>query len=80
MLSSSSWWYKLHLEDALQDLYKDAQQGAPDNALKGAFQVGLQLHLFMKLSIDKSVQHDSIKDETEEKLYAVLEGKPKISF
>ena len=38
---------------------KDAQEGAPDVALKGTFLVALKLHLFMQLSRHKSVQNDS---------------------
>ena len=38
---------------------KDAQEGAPDVALKGTFLVALELHLFMQLSRHKSVQNDS---------------------
>ena len=33
---------------ALQDLYKDAQKGAPEDELKGALQVLLELNLFMQ--------------------------------
>ena len=33
---------------ALQDLYKDAQKGAPEEELKGALQVLLELNLFMQ--------------------------------
>ena len=45
----------IHLEGALQDLYKDAQKGSPENALKGPLQVALELHLFMPLSMHRSV-------------------------
>ena len=38
---------------------KDAQEGAPDVALKGTFLVALELHLFMPLSMNKSAQNDS---------------------
>ena len=40
-------------------IYKDAQEGAPYVALKGTFLVPLELHLFMQLSMHKSVQNDS---------------------
>ena len=33
---------------ALQDLYKDAQKGAPEDELKGALQVLLELNWFMQ--------------------------------
>ena len=33
---------------ALQDLYEDAQKGAPEDELKGALQVLLELNLFMQ--------------------------------
>ena len=65
---------------ALQDLYKDAQIGASENALKGALQIARKLHLFMPLSMHKSIQNDSIKGETEEAVYAVLDCASKISF
>ena len=32
-------------------IHKDAQEGAPDVALKGTLLVALELHLFMKLSL-----------------------------
>ena len=35
----------------------------PEAALKGALQVALELHLFMQLSMPKSVQNDSIECE-----------------
>ena len=40
-------------------IYKYAQEGAPDVVLKGTLLVILELHLFMKLSMHKSVQNDS---------------------
>ena len=40
-------------------IHKDAQEGAPDVALKGTLLVALELHLFMQLSMHKSVQNDS---------------------
>ena len=49
---------ELHVNGALQDLYKSAQKGAPEIALKGALQVALELHLFIQLSMHKSVQYD----------------------
>ena len=39
--------------------YLDTQEGAPDVALKGTLPVALELHLFMQLSMHKSVQNDS---------------------
>ena len=39
--------------------HKDAQEGAYDVALKGTILVALGLHLFMQLSLYKSVQNDS---------------------
>ena len=42
-----------------QDLYKDAQKGAPEVALKAAIQVTLGLHLLIQLLVHKSVQNDS---------------------
>ena len=59
---------------------KKRQKGAPETALKGALQVALELHLFMQLSIYKSVQYDSVKGEIEVALYASLESASKISF
>ena len=40
-------------------IHKDAQEGAPDGTLKGTLLVALELHLFMQLSMHKSVQNDS---------------------
>ena len=40
-------------------IYKDAQEGSPDVALKGTLLVALELHLFMQLLKHKSVQNDS---------------------
>ena len=34
-------------------IYKDAQEGAPDVALKGTLLVALELHLFMQVSMYK---------------------------
>ena len=36
-------------------IHKNAQEGAPDFALKGALLVALELHLFMQSSVHKSV-------------------------
>ena len=44
----------------------------PDNALKGALQVALKLHLFLLLPMYKSLPNDSIKGE--------IEGASKISY
>ena len=41
------------------DIYKDAQQSAPDVALKGTLLVALGLHVFMQLSMHTNVQDDS---------------------
>ena len=49
---------------AIQDLYKGAQKGTPEIALNGAIQVALTLHLFMQLSMHKSVQYDSVKGDS----------------
>ena len=68
------------------DLYKGAQKGALalEIALKGALEIALkgahELHLFMQLSMHKSVQYDSVKGEIEVSFYAALEGASKISF
>ena len=40
-------------------IHKDAQEGAPDAALKDTPLVALALYLFMQLSMHKSVQNDS---------------------
>ena len=40
-------------------IYKDAQESAPDVALKGTLLVALGLHVFMQLSMHTSVQDDS---------------------
>ena len=69
------WWYSL-----LQDLYKDEKKRAPEIWIKGALQGALVLHLFMQLSIHKSVQNDSVEGEIEEVIYAALEGSSKISL
>ena len=62
---------------AFEDLYKDC---APEIALKGARKVALQFHLFMQLSMHKSVQYDSVQGEIEVALYAALESASKIPF
>ena len=62
---------------AFEDLYKDR---APEIALKGARQVALQFHLFMQLSMRKSVQYDSVKGEIEVALYTALDSASKIPF
>ena len=46
---------------ALQDLYKGAQKGAPEIALKVAFQDALELHLFMQLLMRKSAQYHLLR-------------------
>ena len=68
------------LKGAFQDLYKRAQKGSPEIALKGALQVALELHLFMQLPMHETVQYDSVKGITEEPLYAALESASEISF
>ena len=40
-------------------IHKDAQEGAPDTALKDTPLVALALYLFMQLPVHKSVQNDS---------------------
>ena len=40
-------------------IHKDAQEGAHDVALIGTLLVVLELHLFMELSMHKSVQNNS---------------------
>ena len=40
-------------------IYKGAREGSPDVALKGTLLVALELHLFMQLSMRKSIQNDS---------------------
>ena len=37
---------------ARQDRYKDAEKGAPENALKSSLQVALGLHLFIPVSMN----------------------------
>ena len=39
-------------------IHKHAQEGAPDGALKGTLLVAIELHVFMQLSMHKSVQND----------------------
>ena len=56
------------------------KKDAPENALKGALQVALELHLFMQLSVYKSIQNNSTKREIEEARYVALEDASKISF
>ena len=56
------------------------KKSAPGNALKGALQVALKLHLFMQLSTHNSIPNDSIKCEVKEARYAALEGESLISF
>ena len=41
---------ELHVKGHFKDLYKDPV-GAPEIVLKGSFQVALEFHLFMQLSI-----------------------------
>ena len=78
MVTLECTWYKPGIAPkvALQNLYK----GAPEIALKGVFQVALELHLFIQLSMHKSVQYDSVKGDIEVALYAALESASKISF
>ena len=40
-------------------IYKDAQESAPDVTQKGILLDALELHLFMQLSMHKSMQNDS---------------------
>ena len=40
-------------------IFNDAQEGVPNVTLKGTLLVALELHLFMQLSMHKSVQNDS---------------------
>ena len=56
------------------------KKDAPENALKGALQVALELHLFMQLSVHKSIQNNSTKREIGEARYVALEDASKISF
>ena len=53
---------ELHLKELIifNNIYihKDAQEDAPDSTLKGTLLVALELHLFMQLSMHKSVQND----------------------
>ena len=56
------------------------KKDAPENALKGALQVALELHLFMELSVHKSIQNNSTKREIGEARYVALEDASKISF
>ena len=72
--------HRIALESAFQNLYIGAQKGANKIALKGAYQVVLELYLFMQLSMHKALQYDSIKGEIEVALYAALEDASKISF
>ena len=54
------WVLELHLKVNFNIYrHKDAQEGAHDVALKGTLMVALGLHLFMQLSMYKSVQNDS---------------------
>ena len=43
-------------------------------------QVALEFHLFMQLSMHKSVQYDSVKGEIEVALYTAPESGSKISY
>ena len=45
---------------------KMLEKGELDNALKGALQVALKLHVFLQLSMHKSIPNDSIKGEFED--------------
>ena len=58
-------------------IHKDAQEGAPDVALKGTLLVALELHLFMQLSMHKSVQNDSTFSRV---IQDALEGDKKGAF
>ena len=65
---------------APKGIFWDLYKGTQNVALKGALQVELELHLFMQLSMHRSVQYDSVKGEIEVEFYAALEGVSKISF
>ena len=71
---------ELHLKVHFKNYTKMHKQVTPENALKGLFQVALELHLFMAQSMHNGIQNDSIKGEIEEALYAALEDASKISF
>ena len=62
----------IHLELYLKVHFK--------NAPKRALQVALGLHLFVQLSMHKSIPNDSIKGKIEDTCYSTLEGASKISF
>ena len=55
-------------------------KSAPEIALRGALQVALEFHMFMQLSMHKSVQYDSVKGEIDVALHTALEIASKISF
>ena len=71
---------RIAFKGAFKDLCKGAQKGSPEITLKGALQVALELHLFIQLSMHKTIQYDSVKGEIEVAFYAALEGASKISF
>ena len=57
-------------------MYKDAQEGAFEEAYNGVFEVALSLYLFMHLSMYKNALNDSITRELKGILYVALEGTP----
>ena len=57
-------------------MYKDAQEGAFEEAFNGVFEVGLSLYLFMHLSMHKNALNDSITCELKGVLYVAFEGTP----
>ena len=71
---------ELYLKVHFKIYIKMHKNGAPENAISGAVQVALKLHLFVQLPMHKSISNDSIKGEIEEARYAALEGASKISF
>ena len=69
----------MHLKVRFKTYIKMHKKGTPEDGLKGAPQIALELQMFMQLSMYKSVQNDSVKGKIEEAFYSELEDASKIS-
>ena len=65
---------ELYLKVHFKIYIKMCKKVAPNNALKGALLVELELYLFMRLLMHKSIPNASIKGEIAEVRYAALES------
>ena len=64
---------ELYLKVHFKIYIKMCKKVEPKNALKGALLVALELYLFMRLLMHKSIPNASIKGEIAEVRYAALE-------